>query len=535
MTTVTPVGPRRTHVGIGVLRAHLGSSGAFDDRRGSWIAHVRRGSIDLASQLLGKEDPSYWDTFAKLDYQLAPRHSLRGNFLHSDDELEIVETIGVEEKRIETDYESSYFWATHQAVLGSALLVETAASRSRVSRDRRGLELEEDVRFEILDRRDFEVLGLRQAWDLQLTARQSLKWGFELRDFDTVYDYRGLREFDNPLAEIRDDQEESTLFESRFDEDHDSAYLAARMRLAEPVTLELGLRYDKHSLTSEGRLSPRLNLAWAVGGHSVVRAAWGRFNQSQRPYELQIEDGETEFNAVERSNSHVLGFEHLFERRGMHGLALRVELYHREVLNPLPRWENLYEPINVFPEVEPDRVRVAPDRALAQGIELFLRGRLGGKLGWWINYTWSSAEDEISGQRSPRSFDQTQAFNLDVDYRINAHWTLNLAWRYRTGWPTTPLTLQEGVDEEGETIFVPLAGPRFSARLPDYHRLDLRASRSWTLRAGTLGFYVDIQNAYDRGNIAGFDFDIDEQAGTVTPSPEQWAGILPSLGVSFDF
>ncbi|MFQ5351096.1 MAG: TonB-dependent receptor plug domain-containing protein, partial [Thermoanaerobaculia bacterium] len=319
----------------------------------------------------------------------------------------------------------------------------------------------------------------------------------------------------------------------QLEEGHDSVYLAGRSRLGMPVTVEAGLRWDKHSLTRESRLSPRLNLAWAVGARSVVRGALGRFNQSQRPYELQVEDGETEFNPIERSDSTVLGFEHLFA--GPRGLAVRVELYQREVLNPLPRWENLYEPINFFPEVEPDRVRIAPDRAPAEGIEVFLRGRFGRKLGWWLNYTWSRAEDEIAGERFPRSFDQTHAVNLDLDYRINSHWTLNLAWRYHTGWPTTPLSLGEEIDEDGETVFVPVPGRRYSARLPDYHRLDLRATRAWNLRAGTLVFFIDVQNAYNQDNIAGFDFSIDQDTGTLTPNAEKWAGILPSVGFSFEF
>ena len=268
-------------------------------------------------------------------------------------------------------------------------------------------------------------------------------------------------------------------------------------------------------------------------GSGVLRAAWGRFNQSQRPYELQVEDGETEFNPVERSDSRVLGFEHLF--RGARGLALRFEVYQREVLNPIPRWENLYEPFNFFPEVEPDRVRIAPDRALAEGAELFLRGRFGSRFGWWLNYTWAVTEDEIAGESFPRSFDQTHAANFDLDYRINDRWTLNLAWRYHTGWPTTPLSLAQEADEDGGTVFVPVAGRRFSARLPSYHRLDLRASRPWKVGPGTLVFFVDVQNVYNRGNVAGFDFDIDQDAGTLTPNAEEWAGILPSVGISFDW
>ncbi len=216
-------------------------------------------------------------------------------------------------------------------------------------------------------------------------------------------------------------------------------------------------------------------------------------------------------------------------------MALRIELYQRTVLNPRPRYENLYEPINAFPEVEPDRVRITPDRALAEGVEVFLRGRLGQKLGWWMNYTWSSTEDRIGGSWIPRIFDQTHGLNLTFDYRLGKHWRINLAWRYHTGWPTTPLSLQAREDEEGEVEFVPVLGAINSRRLPDYHRLDLRASRRWQLRSMSVDFFVDAQNLYDRNNPAGFDFEIDEEAGTIAASSEAWVGFLPSAGISIEF
>ncbi len=72
-------------------------------------------------------------------------------------------------------------------------------------------------------------------------------------------------------------------------------------------------------------------------------------------------------------------------------------------------------------------------------------------------------------------------------------------------------------------------------RLPDYHRLDLRASREWRLGGGTLGFYVDIQNVYDRDNLAGFDVEIDDEEGVVIFEPEYWASILPSAGITWTF
>ncbi len=536
MTTITPTGSTQGLIGIGLLSAQLGGAGVFGaERQGSWLAQVRRGSIDLANQLLGNEDPRYWDAFGKVDYRLGARNSLRANLLHADDHLTFQEVVDSESKRIDTNYESSYLWLTHQSILSSELLLENAASASRIDRDRFGIELEDDVQFVINDLRQLDVLSLRQSWTSQPSRQHFVKWGFEARKFDTDYDYSGITSFQNPLAVIRENGSDSAiLFTDRFVEYHYSAHLADRMRLSPELTLELGVRYDEHTQTDESLVSPRLNLAYSPGERSVFRLAWGRFTQSQRPYELQVEDGETSFFPVERSEHRVLGYQRLFGE-GSRGVVLRTEVYRRTVTNPRPRYENMYEPINTFPEVEPDRVRIAPDRSIAEGVELFLKGRVGRSSRWWINYTYSSTEDRLNGVLVPRRFDQTHSLNLDFDYRPGDKWRFNFAWRYHTGWPTTALTLSEGLDEDGEVIFTPVLGPLYGERLPDYHRLDLRAGRDWKTRIGLLTFYVDIQNVYDRANIGGFDFEIDEEAGTILQIGEEWAGFLPSAGILLEF
>ncbi|MCH7664757.1 MAG: TonB-dependent receptor [Acidobacteria bacterium] len=549
MKTHTPTGATKTRLGIGILGAEAGGSGTFKDRRGSWIAQGRRGSNEFAGKLIGPERPLFWDAFAKLDFQVAPRHVLRANFLHSDDEFDFSEVTADGEKHLATEYLSSYLWLTDQFILGPRLFFESALSSSRVERDRNGIELDEDVQWSIADRRDLEVLALRQAWNFQVMPDNYLKWGFEIREFDTLYDYASTFNFDVPLAQIRTNAAlDAITFEDRFEESHKSLYVTDRLQLGDATTLELGLRFDDHSQTDESHLTPRLNLARSFGGNTVFRAAWGQFNQSQRPYELAVEDGDTAFRKVERSEHRLLGFEHLFQSTPKAGLALRVELYQREIYNPQPRWENLYEPLNEFQEVEPDRLRVVPDRSYAEGIELFLRGRAGANADWFVNYTLASSEDEINGRRQHRALDQTHSLNLDFDYRVTDSWTLNLAWRHHTGWPTTPLDLQRVIrppspgeeDEEGEPlepqiVFVPVLGEPFGARLSNYHRLDLRASRRWHRGSGLLTFFVDIQNLYDRKNLAGFDYEIDGEEGILIPNPERWGGFFPSLGIRWEF
>jgi len=537
MTTITPTGPPRFRLGANFWSAQAGAAGAFQEQRGSWIAEVRRGTADLAGRLVGRDNPEYWDAFGKLDYSLDSRNSLHLNVLYSDDEFKLEEVRSEESERIETNYESSYLWLTHQTVLSSEMFFETALSVSQIERDRRGIELEPDIEVSVRDLRDLEVLGLRQGWSFQATAKQHMKWGFELRDFETRYDYLFSRRFDSPLAGIRGESEEDrSVFLEEFDERHLSLYLADRFQISQPLTLELGLRYDLYTQTDERLVSPRLNLAWAIDSKSVIRVAWGRFNQSQRPYELQVEDGERLFYPVERSEQRVLGYERIFETAaGRQDLALRVELYRRDIGNPRPRYENLFEAINTFPEIEPDRVRIAPERSLAEGIEVFLRGRVGPRLGWWVNYAYSRTEDELEEGWVPRRYDQPHALNLDLDYRLSDNWRLNLAWRYHTGWPTTPLTLEQIVGEGGEIELVPVLGPLNSERLPNYHRLDLRVSRFWPTRWGSLMIFADIQNLYNRKNVAGFDFEVDEEAGKLIVNQELWVGILPSLGFSIEF
>lgn len=107
-------------------------------------------------------------------------------------------------------------------------------------------------------------------------------------------------------------------------------------------------------------------------------------------------------------------------------------------------------------------------------------------------------------------------------------------------WPTTAVMGALDEDDEGEVEIVPVIGPFNAERLPSYHRLDLRASREWYKRNGVLGFYFEIQNVYDRENIAGFDVDFefelrDDGQIDVIALEEVWGGFLPSFGITWEF
>ena len=127
--------------------------------------------------------------------------------------------------------------------------------------------------------------------------------------------------------------------------------------------------------------------------------------------------------------------------------------------------------------------------------------------------------------------------NLYLDTHLGRSWDLSLAWRFHTGWPTTPISTRSEEDEEGEPELVPVLGRLNSDRLPSYHRMDLRASREWQRRRGRLVAFVDLQNLYDRKNLAGFDVQLDDEGeeGELVVEPERWPGFFPSLGITWEF
>ncbi|MEO7795899.1 MAG: TonB-dependent receptor [Thermoanaerobaculia bacterium] len=535
LTTIQPR-TRRTLLGLSSIDALLQGSGLLPEDRGSWLVSVRRGFLDLAGRAIGTETPALWDLLAKLEFRLGDRQLLWLRTLATGDDLDFEEVDADGGfKRLQNDYDDRYVWLRHQGVLGDSLLVESGLSRTRITRDRNGTETDDKGSFEVADERRTDIEALSQTWSVAPSRQHLLRWGWQVRDYDATFDYRNLI---NPEFELESSWTATRDGENRFRGDlrsrHTELWVTDRFAFREALTVELGARYDHHSLPDESLVSPRASLAWTPGSNRVLRASWGLFRQSQRPFELQVEDGLETLAPSELARHWVVGWEQLFSQPGAVLRALRLELFDRRVENSRIRFENALEQINTLPEIEPDRIRVVPDSSAARGVEAVVRGSLGSRTEWWIVYSYAKSTDEIEGRRTSRQTDQPQALAVNLNLAPGSNWNVHFAWRYHTGWPTTPVTATT-VEDDGELEVVPVLGDLNSERLPAYHRLDLRASRSWRLRGGVLEFFIDVQNLYDRNNVAGFDLGIDEEGLGITLPEEHWPGIFPSVGISFEF
>ncbi len=536
-------------LGISFSNAWANTGGRFADGRGRWLGSARRGYLDIILNMVGAGDddgsdppnPRYWDAFGLIGYDPSARHSLSLEVLAAEDDLEFEEDDDNEITDATTGYGSGYMWLRHQGVVSDSSFVNSSLYSGEVTVDRYifGFDYDNpDERVELNDVRKLSLYGLRMDWQHELSERQYLRWGLEARSYDVAYDYESDSQIEDPVDDPRfEPGTRVTSFHDDYEGEWYAAYLSDRLRLASRWTAEIGVRYDESTLTDDNQVSPRVNLLVNVGSTGVLRFGWGHFFQTQRPYELDVQFGDTQFFQAQRAEHWTAGFETDLGRN----YRLRVDAYLRNVEDPLPRWETLFDPFHPAPEVATDLVRLAPESVTGQGVEVYLARRAGHKLDWWLSYVYSSIEDEIAGVDTPRFVDQTHAVTASASWRPGPKWSLTGVWTYHTGWPTTAIGAGYVEVSPGNWVLSYDVGPFYQERLEDYHRLDVRASRTSRLGRGHLTFFIDVQNLYNRENLRGFaiadpEWRQDAQGNWFVTFPEEyWLPIIPSFGVSWEF
>ena len=531
-------------LGLSLTTTWAGGAGKFNDGRGDWLVSGRRGYLDLVLGLVGDEEdgeeeelkPRYWDLFARTGYRFNDRNSMTFRLLAADDSFIEDENEDGERTRIDSGYGNALGWIDHQALFGSSTVLSTTLSAGRVDRDRGVVSEGTGDLGAIRDVRTLDLFTGRQDGTWEISDAHLLSFGLFARTFDADYDYANTVDLEVAVPDPRfPPPQRVTRYDDVVSSEQYGVYASDRIRLTGRLTAEIGGRWDRETLTDSDQVSPRVNLLADLGRAGRLRFGWGHFYQSQRPNELDVSDGDFRFFPPEKSIHYTLGWERSFGA----GWTAKIDAYRRATENPRPRFENLFDPIAPIPEVRNDRVLLAPEESLAQGVELF--ARYGGARRWdfWGHYAWSETEDRLDGVWTPRSFDQTHAVTLAANFRPGEKWNLNLLWIWHTGWPTTAVSAAAVPLPDGGFDLVPVVGPFYQERHADYHRLDLRLSRDFKLRRGTMNLFIDIQNAYDQKNEAGIDFGGDSLSlrpdGTVAfdPEYEYWLGILPSFGIGW--
>jgi outer membrane receptor protein involved in Fe transport len=308
-----------------------------------------------------------------------------------------------------------------------------------------------------------------------------------------------------------------------------SALFASVRRHWRAFESELGVRLDSQDYRAFGRhtqLTPRLNLRYDPATDWHLYASWGEFSQAQRVDEFREEENQSSPDAATRASHTVVGIAH--EPAG--ATHWRVELYRNHWSSVSPYDINALGLATLLPELQPDRIRIAPLSSESDGIELSARRSLGKHFNLWGTYTLSQAIDELPSGDVPRSWDQRQAANLGLAWN-SPLFTTSVFLGWHSGWPRTSISAITGLPNNSSYL---LLGTTNAGRLGDYLSADVHISRSILTRLGELSLWLEITNATNRSNDC-----CAELAPVVPPailptwSTDSWAGRSANLGLSW--
>jgi outer membrane receptor for ferrienterochelin and colicin len=509
------------------------AAGRFNEGHSDWVASIRRSNLDVLVDAVNSNvgSPTYLDLYGRLRHQFSDVLAVSGSALIFDDEINLSDSDQEEQAR--ADYRDEYYWMRVDLRPAASVDGQVLVARSEINSNRRGSADQSGIaRGSLADARNFTINSLQTDWAWRLSDAVLLQLGGEWRGMKGRYDYSDEAEFDvlflTPGAPTETTR--SRQLSARPDGDQWSGYANLRFALLHSLTADVGARWDKETLSTErnDQISPRLSLLYSLGEHLQVRGSWGRYFQAQAVSELQISDGVSDYLPPQRSDHLVTSVEY----RLANGVAVRLEAYRKDYHDVRPRFENLLNTFVLLPELKPDRIRIAPERATAEGVELSVRGR-SESLDWWLSYTWSSVEDEATGVEAKRSWDQPHFATAGLVWQ-NPRWEVTVATTYHTGWPTTELALVET-----DPIGLVATGPRNGVRLDDYATLDVRVARRFQFeRAGLLTVFAEINNVTGRANQCCVEYELEDEDATgpfLDLQTRDYLPITPSLGFTWRF
>jgi outer membrane receptor protein involved in Fe transport len=291
-----------------------------------WLAAARHSNVEIIADLVDSYDidPQFLDALGRVQFNVGDRSTIALGYLVLDDDLNAAITTSGERALI--GYRDATGYANWRYRPND--IVETRASLAVTERhtDRDGrLEREQNVQGVLDDKRRFDTIAARLEGTVLLSDRWRLESGAELYDYDAQYDFTATAEF-NPLFAAALGRPSSLSRDTHLSIDGKAyaAYASLLTAINRNAELDVGLRWDAQRYDvpiSDEQFSPRVSLQYHYDPATVLRLSWGGLAQAQRPDELPVQDGGTEFDPAQRSKQTVASI----ERRVWNGASFRFE------------------------------------------------------------------------------------------------------------------------------------------------------------------------------------------------------------------
>ena len=335
----------------------------------------------------------------------------------------------------------------------------------------------------------------------------------------------------------------------------------SRSLMDDQLSVSAGVRLDANNYGPSmnnplDQFSPRLSASLRLLPQVSFNASTGRYFQLPAYTSMGYRDNEgylvNRQNSLQyiRADHYIAGFEwnlNNYTRATIEGFNKRYANYPVSVVDGVSLASK-----GADYGVLGDEEVVSIGKGQSYGAEFLIQQRSPKGLSYILAYTWvNSAFTDLEGKSVASSWDSGHLLTLTLNKTFKNNWAAGVKWRYIGALPYTPYDrdrseLVEAWDVRGREY---LDYDRYNgARLDPFHQLDLRVDKSYYFNKFSLGFYLDIQNAYafESSNAPRLIQARDEngQPRLQGTEPERYelnelqttsGTLLPSIGVILEF
>jgi hypothetical protein len=504
----TPARAGRALVSLDLLNLQWMSEGAAGP--GAYLLSVRRGYVDWVLSLIDavqpldeKFRPRFFDAYAKGVFPSTAGGDLTVSALFSRD-TNLMDKAGTLDDLTST-YDHGVAWARWRRHLGQGGRLDIAPYAGRAERDKREGSTDRDVR-------GVRYAGVKVDLAAAPSPQHTLGVGAEARWGSASYDYL---ETTAPFP-LLDNSSPPIVVDAELDGGDVRLYAQDAWAVSRRVGVIAGARLLHQAYRDGLTWSPRMALAVRAADPLTLRAAWGRFVQAVEPRYLPVEAGVSAPREPERAAHYILSAEWAADA----ATSVRTEAYLKEFRGITGRVRDVgrQSQFVFFP---------LPSSGRSYGAEVFARRAFSRQVVTTAGYAYSVSTLRRDGRNVPRDFDQRHTLLLNTSYTPSDRTALSVGWRYHSGTPVTPVSFAAG-PEGLRPVFAEIN----SARVPPFHSLDARLTRTYRWTRWDLAAYLQVINLYARTNVQEYSYD--PEAGYARVE-EPFLPITPTFGLVATF
>lgn len=386
--------------------------------------------------------------------------------------------------------------------------------------------------------------GIKHNYDLSLSEKHALKFGVQFSFIDLI-----SAEWATSQAHLRETfgGVESGVWLSDQWSVSDNFTLSAGLRLGlfTPAYYKLmeseqsGESVERYDLSeamdsSYISLEPRITMNYMFNEHQSLKAGYSR--TTQNIHALRATTMSLPFDRMMMSSSSIkpqiadqVSLGYIFLSKDSR-YELSVEGYYKMV-------DNVYDYCDgkdFTSDISIENI-ILGGKGRSYGLESSFKRNFGALTGW-VSYTLSWSENKIEGINSGEwyasSNDRRHDISIVAIYEFNPKWSVSSSWVFNTGQSLTAPSAKYTI---GDSTYYYYA-ERNGYRAPNYHRLDISATRTKRHKRCESELSFGLYNTYNHLNPFMVSFEEDEESASGTRAVQtSLFGIIPSVSYGINF